>query len=49
MKLATRTQGDRRDKARDDLAAALVIAVAVGDRHREYLERKGGGVQVAVA
>ena len=49
LKLAVRTQGSRRDKARDDLAAALVIAVAVGDRHREYLERKGGGVQVAVA
>ena len=53
LKLATRTQGDRRDRARDDLAAALLIAVAVGERYRERRPRKraagGGRVRIEIA
>lgn len=50
LKLATRTQGDRRDKARDDLAAALVIAVGVGERWRpQDADGKRRGVRLVIA
>ena len=49
LKLATRTAGDRRDKARDDLAAALVIAVAVGERWRPQGGTGPGGLRLVVA
>ncbi len=48
LKLATRTAGERRDRARDDLAAALVIAVAVGERFAES-DVAAAPVRIAVA
>ena len=48
-KLAKSSQGGRRQLARDDAAAAAVLAVAVGERNRRAVKATTGGVRIAVA
>ena len=47
-KLAKRGEGGRRSRARDDAAAAAILAVAVGSRRPERAETEDEGLSYAM-